>query len=272
MQAVKSIHGIAMSSVIITTINICKGLFNIHIVWQICQCFRETLCNNTVSKKIKPHWIKSRHNNQAKPLLLSFREKLPLCLDIPGKNMKSKVYEYKERPAMRKKCLQYGHTKNSCRDNQRCAKCGEDNHEVAKCTENEPKCLHCSKDHLTGNYKCVEYRYQEEIVAIQCKENESRGQAKAIFDRPQPDYRQKNYANAVKVQKTMSSENKEREGSVQCSEKNNNANHKTQVDILCVSPNSGNLYPSRVLLPADTPGISDIEDGTSETSRGKISI
>ena len=65
----------------------------------------------------------------------------------------------------------------------------------------------------------------------------------------------------------MSSENKECEGPVQCSEKNNNATHKTQVDIVCVSPNSGNLYPSRVLLTADTPGISDIDDGTSETSR-----
>ena len=75
----------------------------------------------------------------------------------------------------------------------------------------------------------------------------------------------------------MSFENKERKGSVQCSEKNNNATLKTQVDIVCVSPNSGNLYPSLVLLRADTPGISDIEDGTSETSRrlregSKISI
>ena len=39
------------------------------------------------------------------------------------------------------------------------------------------------------------------------------------------------------------------------------------MDIVCVSPNSDDLYHSRVLLPADTPGISDTEDGTSETSR-----
>ena len=133
MQAVKSIHGISVSTVINTTINICKGLVYIY-NYSLADfpMFRSGLMQqHCLQEVIEPHWIKSRPNNRAKPLLLSFREELPLYIDIPGENMKSKVYEYKDRPAMRKKCLQYGHTKKSYRDNQRCARCGEDNHEVA---------------------------------------------------------------------------------------------------------------------------------------------
>ena len=39
------------------------------------------------------------------------------------------------------------------------------------------------------------------------------------------------------------------------------------MDIVSVSPRSGSLYPTTVSLPSDTPGISDTENGTSETSR-----
>ena len=42
---------------------------------------------------------------------------------------------------------------------------------------------------------------------------------------------------------------------------------RTQVEIVCVSPKTGKLYPSTVSLPSDTAGISDAENGTSETSR-----
>ena len=118
---------------------------------------------------IEPRWIKARHNNRAKPRSLSFRsfrEELPLYIDIPGENMKSKVYEYKERPVMCKKCLQYGHTKNSCRDNQRCAKSGEDNHEVAKYTTNEPRCLHCSLTFEASTTPAAEQAFAQSVKAI----------------------------------------------------------------------------------------------------------
>ena len=42
---------------------------------------------------------------------------------------------------------------------------------------------------------------------------------------------------------------------------------RTQVEIVCVSPNTGKLHPSTVSLPSDTPGVSDAENSTSETSR-----
>ena len=41
----------------------------------------------------------------------------------------------------------------------------------------------------------------------------------------------------------------------------------TQVKIVCISPKTGKLYPSTVTVPSDTPGISDVEEGASETSR-----
>ena len=41
----------------------------------------------------------------------------------------------------------------------------------------------------------------------------------------------------------------------------------TEVDIVCVSPRSGSLVLTRVTLPRNTPGISDVEEGNSETSR-----
>ena len=41
----------------------------------------------------------------------------------------------------------------------------------------------------------------------------------------------------------------------------------TQVDIVCLSPRTGTTYPTTVTLPSDTPGISAVEGGTSESSR-----
>ena len=41
----------------------------------------------------------------------------------------------------------------------------------------------------------------------------------------------------------------------------------TEVDIVCVRQSSGSLCATTLSLPGDTPGISDTENGTSETSR-----
>ena len=42
---------------------------------------------------------------------------------------------------------------------------------------------------------------------------------------------------------------------------------QTKVDIVYDSPGTCHPYQSTVALPKDTPGISDVEDGTSENSR-----
>lgn len=43
--------------------------------------------------------------------------------------------------------------------------------------------------------------------------------------------------------------------------------NQIQVDIECISPRPVSLCESKALLPKDNPGISDVEDGTSENSR-----
>ena len=41
----------------------------------------------------------------------------------------------------------------------------------------------------------------------------------------------------------------------------------TEVDIVYASLRSGSLVPTRVMLPRNTPGISDVEEGNGESSR-----
>ena len=92
-----------------------------------------------VQDVVEASWIEPRGNNKAKPLLISFPKELPYFLDMPGEMMRTKVYEYKQRPMMCKNCLEYGHGKQYCEKDQRCARCGDQykkndcNSEVVKC-------------------------------------------------------------------------------------------------------------------------------------------
>ena len=120
-----------------------------------------------------------------------------------------------------------------------------------------------------GNYRYREYKYQEEIVAVQGKERVTQAQAKAIVDRLKPHMRDMNYTEIL--QSKENDKNLSQPGAIvkeqwtTSQEKKRSQN--AEVDIVCVSPRSGNLYPTTVSLPSDTPGISDTENGTSETSR-----
>ena len=67
--------------------------------------------------------MKLKRANSAKPLLLTFSSELPMYLDIPGEMMKTKVLKYKQRPFMRRKCLEYGHGKNLCEREPMCSRC-----------------------------------------------------------------------------------------------------------------------------------------------------
>ena len=44
-------------------------------------------------------------------------------------------------------------------------------------------------------------------------------------------------------------------------------NEEPCVNIVCVSPKTDTLYQSRGVLSRDIPGIIDVEEGTSESSR-----
>ena len=93
--------------------------------------FREGLMKqHSLLEVTEPHWIKPTRHKHAKPLLLSFIEEFPRFIDVPGENMRTQVYEYKERPLLCKTCVVYGHSKNRCQEKDRCIKCGKEVHKV----------------------------------------------------------------------------------------------------------------------------------------------
>ena len=50
---------------------------------------------------------------------------------------------------------------------QRCIKCIENHLEQAECSRDVLRCYHCKEEHEAGNKNCIEYKYQEEVMAIQ---------------------------------------------------------------------------------------------------------
>ena len=132
-----NLNGIPVKTIINTAFNICKGLTYNYNLTDFTE-FKKLLEHHGLVNVEEPHWIKARR--QAKPLLLTVRNEVPQFIEIPGENMWSRVYEYKEKSLMCKKCLQYGHSKNSCQDKQRCAKCGEENHIMEGCQRDAAKC------------------------------------------------------------------------------------------------------------------------------------
>ena len=147
-------------------------------------------------------WIKPRRGSNVKPLMLSFRIAIPDYIDIPGERMRTKVYEYIKKPLLCIKCLDYGHSKKVCQGSPKCRNCAaEEQHE--NCT-NDKRCYHCSLNHEAGNKICQEYKFEAEILAVQAKSRVSRPQARLIFLRENPTFRNLNFANVVKTNTTSS--------------------------------------------------------------------
>lgn len=57
-----------------------------------------------------------------------------------------------------KKCLQFGHLDNTCKDDKLCKRCGSKHHEVAKCVEEKPKCFNCGLEHNAFSKNCYKRR------------------------------------------------------------------------------------------------------------------
>ena len=57
--------------------------------------------------------------------------------------MMTKVIEYKRRPLMCKRCLEYGHSKNQCEKEHRYDKCATSRHVKEECSSNEARGHHC---------------------------------------------------------------------------------------------------------------------------------
>ena len=146
-------------------------------------------------------WITTR-DSRTQVIIVTFKEDLPKYMDIPGETMRTVVHEYKRLPNHCKKCLNYGHSKRVCREDEpKCLNCTSMEHTFPPCDE-QPQCLHCSQQHRTGDKRCQQYKVEEEILAIQAKSLVSRLQAQIIYRREHLESHNSNYAAAVAIGKT----------------------------------------------------------------------
>ena len=142
------------------------------------------------------HWMNLK-DKRTQALIVGFQGDLPSYLNIPGETKSTLVHEYKRLPLLCKKCLEYGHSKNVCREKStKCQNCTSSNHQSASCEE-ATRCLHCTLPHKTGEKSCQRHIVEEEVLAIQSRSRVSRSQAFIIYEREHPNARSTNYAAAV---------------------------------------------------------------------------
>ena len=204
LSKIDEISGVRCSVTLNDSADIAKGLIYIHEYDMTdFDAFKAGLMQRHGLVNVEEAvWIKPRRGSNVKPLMLSFRTAIPDYIDIPGERMRTKVYEYIKKPLLCIKCLDYGHSKKVCQGSAKCKNCAADEqHE--NCT-NDKRCYHCSLDHEAGNKICQEYKFEAEILAVQSKSRVSRPQARLIFLRENPTFRNLNFANVVKTNKTSS--------------------------------------------------------------------
>ena len=171
-----------------TKFNYCKGLVYIQEFWKDePNEFKRELMEEfpNIADIEEASFIKSKGN--ATPLLLYFKTPAPPPhLDIPGEPYITKVYNFKNKPMMCKKCLKYGHTKKNCKETAaKCAKCCGENHKEEDCSANV-KCLHCPENHKTGNIACTKQKEEQLIIDTEDSNKVTRQRAKQIIT-PVPD-------------------------------------------------------------------------------------
>jgi hypothetical protein len=97
-----------------------------------------------------------------------------------------KVKPYENNPMRCFKCLQFGHTKLRCKDEEeKCGNCGETAHlngeGVEKCL-NKKFCVNCkTSEHNSVDKSCPLFKQEKEIQALRAQKQISYGEAKKIF-------------------------------------------------------------------------------------------
>ncbi|GFY32565.1 uncharacterized protein TNCV_673201 [Trichonephila clavipes] len=67
-------------------------------------------------------------------------------------------------------CQRYGHSKNVCRGQPTCPRCGESGHDSVDCTKKE-QCLNCKGDHPAYSRSCPTWIIEKEITSVKIKKN-----------------------------------------------------------------------------------------------------
>ena len=116
--------------------------------------------------------------------MITFKsDKLPEYIRIPGEADMTRVYEYKGRPMLCKKCNGYGHTEKRCwMSVATCGRCAGPGHRFDSCDSTTVKCSSCGGAHVTGHSTCPDERKEQEILVIQKKQKVGRARARQIFE------------------------------------------------------------------------------------------
>ena len=201
-------------------------------------------------------------------------------MEIAGEQAKTKVYEYKFKPMMCNKCLEYRHSAKHCKSvEQICGRCDEGGHDKTKCSSPEIKCHNCKGNYYTGSNRCNIFQYEQEVLVIQIREHVIRQQAILQLDKT-PTIPKTNYAHKVIHGKKTVPTQKEINTPVALKRKNNGdetevsatkrqreglgPSESDTTEAVCVSPTSGRLFTTTIDIGTDAPMEED--DLTSENN------
>lgn len=113
-------------------------------------------------------------------LVLTFNStKLPESLKLGY--VVHRVRPYIPNPRRCFKCQRFGHTLQSCRGKETCAKCASTDHHAISCAAQEVKCVNCAGPHPAYSRKCQKFQNEKEIMSIKVKEGLSIQEARRRF-------------------------------------------------------------------------------------------
>ena len=127
---------------------------------------------------MEANWIKPRRETTQVFMITSMNDKLPEFLE-----KRTKVYEYKDRPMLCKKCWKYGHTEKRCLSQVvLCGRCAGPGHQSGGCISEVAKCGNCGGAHISGQASCLNRKKKQIMLEIQKHQKVGRALARQIVE------------------------------------------------------------------------------------------
>ena len=89
--------------------------------------------------------------------------------------------EYIPNPLRCINCFRYGHTKNHCKRQKICARCGQDSHETSSCNF-QIQCVSCKGPHYATAKECPKWLEEKEIQKIKIQQRIPYPEARKIVE------------------------------------------------------------------------------------------
>ena len=90
-----------------------------------------------------------------------------------------------------------GHNKRFCKNEAKCAKCGQAGHDDHEC-DNEAKCANCNGDHPAYVRSCPKWKIEKEIIKVKYQKNIPFHEARQQVEGPVTDPSKNSYATVSK--------------------------------------------------------------------------